>query len=235
MKRFVFGCIGLCLAAAAVYAALSPGDRAYVQARLSDTVPQIGDAGLVAPPRSAHPVSPWQAALITAARAQIGVTTGYDGAYASLAYPMGDVPRQTGVCTDVVIRALRDAHGIDLQALVHQDMRGAFSAYPAKWGLTRPDRNIDHRRVPNLRRYFERHAQSLPVSDEAQDYLPGDLVTWMFAPGQPHIGIVSDRVSALTGEPLILHNAGAGTREQRFLFAYPITGHYRLNTAQQIP
>lgn len=206
---------------------LSPAATSIVLATLSDLSPAP-----LASESQTRPSDPWSSALITAARAQIGVTTRYNGAYVRLSYPNGDVAPETGVCTDVIIRALRVAHGLDLQQSVHEDMSHAFSAYPALWGLSRPDANIDHRRVPNLRRYFERHDQSLPISDRAADYQPGDLVTWLLAPGKPHIGIVSDRMDAQTGEPLILHNVGAGTREQRFLFAYPITGHYRLSSDQ---
>ncbi len=173
--------------------------------------------------------SPYAAELITAARAQIGETLVYDGSYQRLAYPMGDVPRERGVCTDVVIRALRDAHGIDLQQKVHEDMQAAFSAYPANWGLTGPDRNIDHRRVPNLQTYLQRRGASLAVSSDPAAFRPGDIVTWQFGPGQPHIGLVSDRLTPDGARPLILHNVGAGTREEDFLFAYPPTGHYRLN------
>lgn len=225
MFRRVF--LVICLVFAAVgfgFSQLSPALKATVTAKLSDLVPiSYGSA------TESRDADPWSASLIAAARAQIGVTMQYDGAYAQIAYPNGDVPMESGVCTDVVIRALRASHGLDLQQSVHEDMLRAFSSYPALWGSSGPDSNIDHRRVPNLRRYFERHGQSLPVSDRAEDYLPGDLVTWLFAPGKPHIGIVSDRTEARTGVPLILHNAGAGTREQGFLFAYPITGHYRLS------
>lgn len=163
--------------------------------------------------------------LVHDARAQIGVTTGYDPAYRVLPFPMGDVDPATGVCTDVIVRAYR-GQGIDLQALVHADMRRAFAAYPQHWGLKKPDRNIDHRRVPNLQTFFRRHGQSLPTSDNAADYLPGDLVTWMLPGNRPHIGIVSDQKSA-EGIPLIIHNIGQGTREEDILFAYPLTGHYR--------
>lgn len=163
--------------------------------------------------------------LIRDARAQIGVTTGYDPAYRTIAFPMGDVDPATGVCTDVIIRAYRGQH-IDLQALVHADMRRDFAAYPKHWGLKKPDRNIDHRRVPNLQTFFRRHGQSLPASDNAADYRPGDIVTWMLPGNLPHIGIVSEKQSD-SGTPLIIHNIGRGTQEEDILFAYPITGHYR--------
>lgn len=165
------------------------------------------------------------ARLVQDARGQIGMTTGYDPAYRELAFPMGDVDARTGVCTDVVVRAYR-RQGIDLQALVNQDMRRAFSAYPKQWGLRAPDRNIDHRRVPNLQVFFTRHGQKLPISQRAGDYRPGDLVTWMLPGSRPHIGIVSQRRS-VPGVPLVIHNIGRGTQEEDVLFAFPITGHYR--------
>lgn len=163
--------------------------------------------------------------IVTAARARIGVTTTYDPSYVGLKYPGGDVPNDRGVCTDVVIRALRKSD-IDLQKLVHEDMKAHFSAYPKIWGLKRTDRNIDHRRVPNLQTFFKRRGFSLPVTKRAGDYQPGDLVTCTVPPHLPHIMIVSDR-KATDGTPLVIHNIGRGTREEHSLFTYPLTGHYR--------
>lgn len=160
------------------------------------------------------------------ARQQIGVTVEYDPSYQSLAYPGGDVPMERGVCSDVVVRALRGL-GFDLQKEVHEDMKAHFSAYPKLWGNRRTDRSIDHRRVPNLRKFFSRKGWSLPVSQSAKDYLPGDIVTCTVAGSLPHIMIVSDRKSE-DGTPLIIHNIGAGTQEEDSLFAFPLTGHYRL-------
>lgn len=165
--------------------------------------------------------------IVTAARNQIGITTQYDGSYRKLAYPNGDFNRTTGVCTDVVIRALRDARSMDLQRLVHEDMKGNFSKYPQNWGLKRPDKNIDHRRVPNLQCYFKRRGWRLPLTKQPADYLPGDLVTVTVGGNLPHIMIVSDRKSA-NGTPLVLHNIGRGTQEEDNLFTYPLTGHYRI-------
>ncbi|KRG61185.1 NADH:quinone oxidoreductase, partial [Stenotrophomonas africana] len=151
--------------------------------------------------------------LVAAARAQIGVTTRYDPAYQVLAYPGGDVPVDRGVCTDVVVRALR-SQGLDLQARVHEDMRGNFSAYPTIWGLSRPDRNIDHRRVPNLMRWFERQGWQQPITALAADYAAGDIVAWKLnGNGLLHVGIVSDRRLS-NGTPLVLHNIARGTREE---------------------
>ncbi len=169
------------------------------------------------------PTSP----IVAAARNQIGKTTAYDPSYVGLEYPGGDVPIDRGVCTDVVVRALRDSINMDLQQLVHEDMTSAFSKYPTTWGLKKPDRNIDHRRVPNLRCYFERKGYSLPVTEAKEDYHPGDLVTCTVPPNRPHIMIVSDRKSS-DGIPLAIHNIGAGTREENRLFSFPITGHYRI-------
>ena len=187
-------------------------------------------ACLVLPARVARAQTapePWADRLVAAAESQIGVTVVYDPAYARLAYPGGDVPRERGVCTDVVVRAYRDAFGLDLQKLVHEDMARAFRAYPQNWGLSRPDRNIDHRRVPNLATFFTRHNAGLPVTGSAEDYLPGDIVTQMLPGRLTHIGIVTHRDSGDRQRPLMVHNIGAGTRLEDVLFAFEITGHFR--------
>lgn len=152
----------------------------------------------------------------------------YDGSYFSIPYPNGDVPANIGVCTDVVIRTYREL-GTDLQVLVHEDIAKDFHAYPSKriWGLNRPDKNIDHRRVPNLQVFFSRHGKKLPVTQNARDYVAGDIITWMLPGNLPHIGIVTDRVSDATGNPLIVHNIGSGPSLDDMLFSYEITGHYR--------
>jgi len=152
----------------------------------------------------------------------------YDGRYLSIPYPNGDVPENIGVCTDVVIRSYR-ALGTDLQQLVHEDMVANFSAYPSKriWGLNSTDRNIDHRRVPNLQAFLTRQGEKLKVSDKGRDYKAGDLVTWMVSGKLPHIGIVTDKVSLISGNPMIVHNIGAGPELEDMLFDYPISGHYR--------
>lgn len=165
------------------------------------------------------------AALAQAAQRQVGVTVHYDGAYRTLAYPGGDVPIDRGVCTDVVVRAYRH-FGVDLQVLVNEDMRQAWSAYPRTWGNRRPDPNIDHRRVPNLATFFERKGALLPVTQDAADYHPGDLVTWRLPSGVPHIGIVAAERTR-DGVPLMIHNIGRGVGVEDVLFAYTITGHYR--------
>ena len=165
-------------------------------------------------------------ALVSAARDQTRNRVVYDGSYVRLGYPMGDIPPDRGVCTDVVIRAYR-AIGIDLQVLVHEDMRANFGIYPRHWGLSRPDPNIDHRRVPNLQKFLERNGARIDGNRSAASFLPGDLVTWQLPGNLPHIGMVSDRMGDGTERPLILHNIGAGPVEDDILFLYPITGHYR--------
>ncbi|MCP3978023.1 MAG: DUF1287 domain-containing protein [bacterium] len=166
--------------------------------------------------------------LVAAAIARANHTVVYDGSYRRIAYPGGDVPAHVGVCTDVVIRAYR-ALGIDLQRLVHEDMARDFSAYPDRWGHTRPDPNIDHRRVPNLRVFFARHGTALPTTRDPADYRAGDLVTWTIPGNLPHIGIVVDRRSADGERPLVVHNIGAGPEIEDMLFAFPVTGHYRFD------
>ncbi|MEW6338756.1 MAG: DUF1287 domain-containing protein [Acidobacteriota bacterium] len=178
-------------------------------------------AVLCAGPAPAAPNHP----LVEAARKQVGVTVHYDGRYAAIAYPGGDLPADRGVCTDVVVRAYR-AIGLDLQRLVHEDMTAAWREYPKLWGLSRPDPNIDHRRVPNLVAYFRRHGATLGVPRDPGAYLPGDLVTWRLPSGVPHIGVVSDRTSA-DGVPLVIHNIGGGAVEEDVLLAWTVTGHFR--------
>lgn len=173
----------------------------------------------------ALPTTPKVAKLIAAARAQIGITTRYDGAYTVLRYPGGDVPRGRGACTDVVVRAYRDAFGLDLQPLVHDDMTKAFAAYPHGWGLKAPDANIDHRRVPNLATWLKRHGAALPVPADPSGWRPGDIFTSRVGPHGTHIGLVSDRRGRRA--PFILHNIGAGTREEDALLDWPITGRFR--------
>jgi len=168
------------------------------------------------------------ASLIVHARQQIGVTTLYDGAYVALDYPGGDVPEERGVCIDVIIRAYRQAFDFDFQQHVHEDMAANFSAYPDRWGLTRSDRNIDHRRVPNLMTFFKRQGASLGVSQKSEDYLPGDVVSWNLGGGITHIGVVSNIPSrSHPNRYQMIHNIGAGQVLEDCLFSYRITGHFR--------
>ena len=183
---------------------------------------------------AALPASVWASgspgsALVTAARRQIGVTKSYDNGYHPIAYPGGDVPRSTGVCADVVVRAARDAWGVDLQRLVHEDMARAFAIYPSHWGLSAPDSNIDHRRVPNLETYLTRQGARIWQADHWNSgaFFPrtlaiGDILTWRcFPTGGPHIAIVSD----VGAWPRIIQNHGMGAREDFLLTAWLDAAH----------
>jgi len=150
----------------------------------------------------------------------------YDPSYYRLDYPWGDVPADRGVCTDVVIRAYRKM-GIDLQRKVHEDMKEYFSLYPNHWGLKTTDRNIDHRRVPNLMVFFARHGTKLTPSTQPQDYRPGDIVAWDLGKGTTHIGIVSNKKSDDGSRYQIVHNIGGGQVLEDRLFDFKIIGHYR--------
>jgi uncharacterized protein YijF (DUF1287 family) len=152
----------------------------------------------------------------------------YDPQYFKIAYPNGDVPADKGVCTDVIIRAYRKM-GIDLQQLVHEDMKAHFGLYPKNWGLKSTDKNIDHRRVPNLMVFFERKGQKLSISSKAEDYKPGDIVCWNLGGGITHIGIVSNQLSEDKKRYKIIHNIGAGQVLEDFIFNYKIIGHYRFS------
>lgn len=149
----------------------------------------------------------------------------YDGSYFSIPYPNGDVPKGKGVCTDVVIRAYRKLD-VDLQKEVHEDMKANFSSYPNNWGLSRTDTNIDHRRVPNLMTYFKRQGAKKPISDNAKDYLPGDVVCWNLGGAITHIGIVVNKKSRDGKRNLIVHNIGRGQVMEDILFDFKIIGHY---------
>ena len=178
------------------------------------------------PPKLRPKPPAYIAKLVNSVYEQTKITHSYDPAYVKLAYPNGDVDKTTGVCTDVVIRAFR-AQGIDLQKQIHEDMRQAFKIYPNKWGLRKPDSNIDHRRVPNLMTYFARQGKSLTVSEQPDQYQSGDLVVWELPSGQEHIGIVLAERSYDELRPLIGHNVGAGAKVEDVLLAWPIKGHYR--------
>jgi uncharacterized protein len=170
--------------------------------------------------------SPALKSVVEAALEQTRYTRYYDQSYTKISYPGGDVPLERGACTDVIIRAFRSG-GVDLQKEVHEDMEQHFAAYPAKWGLKSPDPNIDHRRVPNLRTFFERKGKSLPITNRAEDYLPGDVVTWDLGGGADHTGVVTNLWSDETQNYLIVHNMGGGAKVENVLFAWRITGHYR--------
>lgn len=229
---FAAGFVAVALSAAAPAAAdaVRPLSRpTEVAAPLANPVASLNSEAVGATPAavSTSPEATTTAlspSWVTAARDQIGVTTTYDPAYMRLDFPNGDVPRSRGVCTDVVIRALRDAEGVDLQRAVNRDMTARFAAYPQNWGLRRPDRNIDHRRVPNLIELFDHAGARVSADPQA-----GDIVTVMLPGNLPHIMIVSDRRTA-DGRPLVIHNIGRGTREEDALDRYPQTGHFRLSS-----
>lgn len=196
------------------------------QLRIGDARPNAADVAKEDPPLSELPDGPI-AKLLESGNEQTKITLNYTQDYFTIPYPNGDVPKETGACTDVVIRAFRNA-GVDLQKEVHEDMRANFGEYPKKWGLTKTDTNIDHRRVPNLQKYFTRQGKSLPVSDDAAKFLPGDVVSWdLNGKGMTHIGIISNLREPNSGRYLIIHNIGSGTKIEDRLFEWTITGHFR--------
>jgi uncharacterized protein len=200
---------------------------ALVRLILAATSAFCGSAWAQTPLHPALTHQQFLSALVDAAIERTHHTVRYDPAYVRIPYPGGDVPADTGVCTDEVIRAYR-AVGVDLQKEVHEDMERDFSAYPRKWHwlLSRTDPNIDHRRVPNLMVFFQRHGETLPTSTRADDYQPGDLVTWDLGGGVPHIGIVVKRRGS-QGRYMIVHNIGRGPQMEDVLFNWKITGHFR--------
>ena len=168
---------------------------------------------LLAAPRALPPAQCTK--LLAAARAMVGAPVEYEPAYVKLPYPNGDVPANTGVCADVVVRSFR-AIGLDLQKLVHEDMQKHFRAYPAKWGMHAPDANIDHRRVPNLMKFFELRGKALPLD---RDFRACDVVAWDLGGGLTHIGLVTDRGT-------IVHHIGGHPAEEDVLHAWTIIGHF---------
>lgn len=170
--------------------------------------------------------SPQLKQLIDAAIEQSKITTGYDPSWVKINYPNGDVPSETGVCSDVIVRAFRKT-GIDLQKEVHEDMKRAWSEYPKKWGANGTDTNIDHRRVLNLMTYFKRSGKSVPIASDRRDYLPGDVVAWDLSDGLEHIGILTNLSSEPDKHYLIVHNIGSGARVEDVLLTWKIVGHYR--------
>ena len=231
MKRFVPAIITVCMCAAALFFILAGCRKAPAHA--SNVVPPLATPDAT-PTQS---VTPQQRPLpanapkplvqmIEAAIDQTNYTTGYDASYVKLDYPGGDVPNETGVCTDVVVRAFRKA-GVDLQKEVHEDMKANFRSYPKPWGLKKTDTNIDHRRVPNLMTFFERKGKSVGVTGNAADYQPGDIVSWDLGNSLTHIGIVTNFWSDETSRFAIVHNIGGGARIEDVLFSWKVTGHYR--------
>lgn len=170
----------------------------------------------------------WPARLVAAAESQVGRTVVYDPAYQRIPYPNGDLPLARGVCCDVVIRAYRTAFGLDLQKRVHEDMAAHFAAYPRTWGLSRPDRNIDHRRVPNLETFFRRQGAEVPLTGA---WRAGDLLTQRLPGNLPHILVVTGRRTAL-GQPQVVHNIGAGARMEAVPIAARNVGLFRFAPAR---
>src|SRR5258706_6992050 len=170
--------------------------------------------------------SPSLELVIDGAVDQIGKTTSYDSSYQKIEYPNGDVPIETGICSDVIVRAFRRGR-VDLQKDVHEDMKDNFSAYPMRWGLKGTDANIDHRRVPNLQTYLARKGKSLATDGGSETFLPGDIVTWDLGGGVDHAGMVVNVWYKPSQRYLIVHNIGAGTRMEDVLWSWKITGHYR--------
>ena len=150
----------------------------------------------------------------------------YDGRYQKIDYPNGDVSSSIGVCTDVVIRSLRKL-GIDLQKLIHEDMKNNFSEYPQFWGNDGPDKNIDHRRVYNQMKFFSRMGNEVEISDSPNDYIPGDIVSWNLGGNTTHIGVIVSKKSSDNLRYMVVHNIGSGQVLEDILFDYKIIGHYR--------
>lgn len=200
-------------------------DHVAYHERMAHMFPKTSSGTTATSPTRIAKTDAKTAEFLKAAQAQVGVTLYYDPSYQKLDFPLGDVPKEVGVCSDVVVRAYRGI-GIDLQAEVNADMKANFSKYPTKYGLSAPDSNIDHRRVPNLMTYFDRKGRSKPITKNPADYLPGDIVAWKFPRNQTHIGIVSEISDAATGIPYIYSNSGRGTVKEDILFGYEIIGHY---------
>lgn len=186
------------------------------------TLPQTELQAAVQVKPNATPLEKVNAAAIE----QTTYTKTYDASYVKLEYPNGDVPKETGVCADVIVRAFR-AGGIDLQKELHEDMTSNFSKYPKKWGARRPDRNIDHRRVPNLMTWFDRQGKSQPMTKDDKAYLPGDVVAWELGSGLVHIGMVSKIKIEGAERYAVVHNIGVGAQLEDVLFAWKMIGHYR--------
>lgn len=188
---------------------------------------QIRQTETAKTPRLTEITSPEIKKLLESAVEQTKVTRNYTGQYYVIPYPNGDVPIETGACTDVIIRAFRKI-GIDLQKEVHEDMAANFALYPTKWGMEKTDSNIDHRRVLNLQTFFKRQEKSLPITENPKDYQPGDIVAWdLDGKGMTHIGIVSNQWNEETRKFSIIHNIGGGANQEDRLFEWKIIGHYR--------
>jgi uncharacterized protein YijF (DUF1287 family) len=225
-KRFVLPCLLLLAAGATFGCSASRGDTRSARAGGAQAATPQAAGRTNSRPRPSSG-SPFLDRLSDAAVERTGHEVRYDPTYFVIDYPGGDVPAEVGVCTDEVIRSYR-AVGVDLQQLVHEDMKANFTLYPRKWGLKQTDANIDHRRVPNLMVFFERQGAAQPVTDDARDYRPGDVVTWDLGNGLTHIGVVVAVPSEADANRLqIVHNIGSGPKMEDVLFAWKVTGHYR--------
>ena len=220
-KRAPLSCLPL-LAVCLVTLSAAGCSRTSPARRFAAVVPTASPVAVPLPAKA----SPQLKQLLEAAIEQSKVTTGYDPAWVKIDYPNGDVPSDTGVCSDVVVRSFRKA-GIDLQKEVHEDMTRAWSAYPKRWGASGTDTNIDHRRVLNLMTYFDRLGKSLPITNDRANYLPGDVVAWQLSDGVEHIGILTNLSSEPDKHYLIVHNIGMGARIEDVLLAWKVIGHYR--------
>jgi uncharacterized protein YijF (DUF1287 family) len=205
-----------------ISACASRGDAAGASSKAAS-------APVTATQKNRQPIStvPQIKKVVDSAIDQTEQTTEYDPSYAKLDYPNGDVPLVRGVCADVIVRAFRNA-GVDLQTEVHEDMSRHFSSYPNRWGARGPDKNIDHRRVPNLMTLFERRAKSVPITTKPSDYVPGDVVAWELDNHLLHIGLVTDAVADGSKTYLVVHNIGAGAKLEDVLMSWKIIGHYRM-------
>ncbi|MGI8565211.1 MAG: DUF1287 domain-containing protein [Pyrinomonadaceae bacterium] len=227
MNRQLIGRL-CCLCAPLLFLGGCGASRSAVSSVHQSTKPAIEHAAQQRSPAPRPSIgSPFLDGFVAAAIDRTNQQVRYDATYFKIDYPDGDVPAEVGVCTDEVIRSYRKV-GVDLQKEVHEDMKSNFGLYPRQWGLTKPDTNIDHRRVPNLMVFFGRKSEALPITDSAKDYAPGDVVTWDLGGGMTHIGIVVNVVSdADAGRYMIVHNIGAGPKMEDVLFGWKITGHYR--------
>lgn len=224
MKKLIF-LLSTSLGIFLVYGLVSPGKTNARASFISDWTTHY------TPTRSEATRSSFHSRLANAALERTRYSIRYDPAYVQIAYPGGDVPADTGVCTDVVIRSYR-ALGIDLQKEIHEDMMDSFSDYPNLWGLPNPDANIDHRRVPNLMVFFSKFGNALPLTSNPNDYKPGDIVAWDFGGGRTHIGIVSPNLSRDGYRYKVVHNAGWGPKDEDKLFDWKIIGHFRFEPSE---
>jgi uncharacterized protein YijF (DUF1287 family) len=217
---------GMASARAKFGIAMLLGSAMLLAAQQSRTFSSLFNSTTERPPLE-EIASPQIRKLLASANEQLTVTKGYTSAYVGLEYPNGDLPQDTGACADVIVRAFR-ANGVDLQKEIHEDMAANFLEYPNKWGNKRTDKNIDHRRVPNIQMFLKRKGKSVRVTKSAGDYQPGDVVAWdLNGNGLTHIGLVSNVFNSHTQRYSIVHNIGGGVQLEDRIFDWKIIGHYR--------